>query len=185
MTGTWRCRKTFSASSWACFLLAVLWALLLPGSIFGEEPTTAGKNYEKELLQLTEISTRLGKLNEQLKNELENSRKSSSELETRLSESRTELEQLRAELEALQNNSNELRQSAEISLKESVQLKDSLQKTEDSLKSLEQSFNDYKLKAEKELNQMEQSRKLYRFLAIVMATLAVSGWAALGLSLLF
>ncbi len=184
MSGIIPCKKS-AHLFWACFLLAALWGLFLPDSTFGEEPKPAGKNYENELLQLSEISTKLAKLNERLKSELENSRKNSSELEIRLSESKTELEQLRAELETLRNSSNELRQSAEISLQESVQLKDSLQKTESSLESLEQSFNDYKLKAEQELNRLEQSRKRYRFLAMLMATLAVSSWAAFGLSLLF
>ncbi|MCA1949606.1 MAG: hypothetical protein LDL24_03470 [Treponema sp.] len=153
--------------------------------IFGEEPAVTGKNLESELLRLTEISTRLGKLNEMLRNELENSRKNSSALESRLTESKTELEMLRIELEALQTSSTELKQHVEISLEESAQLKDSLQKTESSLKSLEQSFSEYKQAAEQELNRLEQSRNRYRLLVIIAGTLALSGWAAFSLSLLF
>lgn len=171
--------------SWGLFLWAVLWGLWLPALSFGEEPSSAGKNYETELLRLTEISTRLGKLNELLRNELENSRKNSSALETRLIESKTELEQLRAELEALQTSSIELRMNAETSLQESAQLKDSLQKTESSLQSLEQSFSAYKQAAEQELNRLEQSRNRYRLFLVIAGTLAVTGWTAFGLSLLF
>lgn len=166
--------------------LSVVWLVLWPRAFtFCEEPAVTGKNLENELSQLTEISTRLGKLNEMLRNELENSRKNSSELEMRLTESKTELELLRTELEALQTRSIELRQHVAISLEESTQLKDSLQKTESSLKSLEQSFSEYKQAAEQELNRLEQSRNRYRLLTIIAGTLALSGWAAFSLSLVF
>lgn len=169
----------------AFFLWALLWVLWSPALSFGEEPNQTDNYYENELLRLTEISMQLGRLNERLKNELENSRKNSSELENRLKASKTELEQLQAELKALQSSLIELRLNVTTSLQESKQLKDSLQKTEDSLQSLEQSFNNYKTAAEQELKRLEQSRNRYRLLLIIAGTFAVSGWSAFGLSLLF
>jgi chromosome segregation ATPase len=167
------------------FLWALLWVLWSPALSYGEEPIPAEQSYENELLRLTEISMQLGRLNELLRNELENSRKNSSDLENRLKASKTELEQLQAELKTLQSSLIELRLNATTSLQESKQLKDSLQKTEDSLQNLEQSFNDYKTAAEQELKRLEQSRNRYQLFLLIAGTLAVSGWTAFGLSLIW
>lgn len=171
--------------SWELFFWALLWGLFLPALSFGQEPSAAGNYYESELLRLTEISTRLGQLNELLRNELEHSKRNSSDLENRLTESKTELDRLRAELEVLQTSSTELRLNAETSLQELAPLKESLQKTETSLQNLELSFSTYKQEAEQELNRLEQSRNRYRLLLVIAGTLAISGWTAFGISLLF
>ncbi|HUX41856.1 MAG TPA: hypothetical protein VMV83_11885 [Rectinemataceae bacterium] len=101
-----------------------------------------------ELERLSAISTRLAELNERLRTELEVSRRNSSGLEASLADSTQELGELRLELERFRLISSELELRATSSERESIALSEALRKAEDSLRSLEVSFADYRKAAE-------------------------------------
>jgi len=162
--------------------LAFWWAPLWSAYSLPEEPATTGTPSESELSRLIEISTRLGKLNETLKSELEGSRKNSTELEHTLSASRIELDRLKAELESLRSTSTELEQSVARSRTESDGLKSALRKAEASWQSLELSFTAYKTEAERQLSGLEASRNRWRGAFLVAAALGLGGWVAFALT---
>lgn len=147
-----------------------------------EGPTTTETPSDSELSRLIEISTRLGRLNETLKSELEGSRKNSTELENTLSASRIELDKLKTELESLRSTSTELEQSVTRSQRESDGLKTALMKAETSWQSLELSFTAYKTEAERQLSGLEASRNRWRGGFFIAAALALGGWAVFALT---
>jgi chromosome segregation ATPase len=133
---------------------------------------------EGELTRLLEISARLSELNEQLKNELEGSRKSSSELLNMLEASKRELEELRKELTPLRKDSTELLSRAEISGQELNELRTALRKAESSLTSLDASYGAYRMAAEARITRLERSGRWYKYAVIAAAVLAAGGWTA-------
>ncbi|MDR1898513.1 MAG: hypothetical protein LBQ55_00725, partial [Treponema sp.] len=118
--------------------------------VFSLPEDTAADETEtgNELSRLLEISTRLVSLNERLRNELADSKKNSAELSNMLLASRRELETLRTELEDLRNASAALMNGAERSSQESDGLRTALTKAGNSLRNLEQSFENYRMSAE-------------------------------------
>lgn len=130
-----------------------------------------------ELAQLSEISTRLASLNEKLRIELEASKSSSAGLALSLENSTRELEALRLELDRLRTNSSELELRAKNSERESTALSEALRKADDSLRSLEVSFADYRKAAE--------ARLFFLGFGTVAALIAAAaGWAVAILALL-
>jgi chromosome segregation ATPase len=140
------------------------------------------RNSQNALSRLTEISTRLADLNERLRNELDDSRKSSLELRNTLEQSRIELDGLRAELEILRRTSTELSGRAEILNQESEELRTALTKAENSLMNLEQSFASYRMAAEARIAHLERNGRFLKYGLIVSALLALSGWTAFAVS---
>jgi predicted nucleic acid-binding Zn-ribbon protein len=124
------------------------------------------------LNRLIEISQQLSTLNEKLREELQDSRQSSRELQTRLESSRKELEELKLELGVLQINSMELLIKAENSLTESTALLAALKKAESSLMSLEQSFKAYRQTAEGEIKSLKREKGLWKWGCIAAGVLA-------------
>lgn len=148
-------------------------------SAFGQNSPGGGPRpiSASELERLAEISTRLSLLNERLKTELEDSRRSSGELAALLESSRLELEALRLELEASRTTSTGLALRAESSERDSSSLREALTKAQDSLESSATSFEAYRRAAEARLRRAERGKRL-------LALAAASGWAAaLGLLL--
>ena len=130
-----------------------------------------------ELERLAEISRRLLLLNERLKTELEDSRRSSEDLAALLESSRRELEALRLELEASRTISTGLASRAESSERDSASLREALTRAQVSLESSTTSFEAYRRAAEARLRRAERGKRL-------LALAAASGWAAaLGLFL--
>ncbi len=136
-----------------------------------------------ELSRLIEISTRLGTLNETLRTELSDSLRNSEELARTLESSRTEIEALRNELASLRNDlassretSMALVESAAISEKESLELRTSLERAQDSLKSLETSWAAYKVGAEGRIQSLELARFRSRIVVATIAAVAIAGW---------
>jgi len=115
------------------------------------------------LNRLTEISTQLSVLNERLREELQDSRRNSMELETMLEASRKELGELRRELEALQTTSTGLLSAAENSLTELNGLQAALRKAESSLTSLELSFAAYRQASERRISSLQRQNRLWRW----------------------
>jgi chromosome segregation ATPase len=140
--------------------------------------TDSAENSPRALSRLTEISTRLAQLNETLRNELEDSRKSSQELRATLEKSKNELDGLRIELEALRRSSAELLNRAELSSQESEGLREALTKAESSLTSLELSFAAYRMSAEGRIEYLERNSRLYKYAFFAAAFLALGGWTA-------
>ncbi len=131
-----------------------------------------------ELDRLSEISKRLAELNEKLSLELSGSKKSSDELALLLESSRTELAKLKLELEASRRISSELVLRTERSWTESLELRTELTKAENSLRSLEESFADYRKATETSFRRLERSNFLTRLWGLIASILAVSGWAS-------
>ena len=130
-----------------------------------------------ELERLAEISRRLSLINERLKTELEDSRRSSEDLAALLESSRRELEALRLELEASRTISTGLASRAESSERDSASLREALTRAQVSLESSTTSFEAYRRAAEARLRRAERGKRL-------LALAAASGWAAaLGLLL--
>jgi chromosome segregation ATPase len=146
------------------------------------EPPESKTDSGNELSRLIGISTRLAELNETLRNELAGSRKNSTELSAMLAASKIELGELRSELERLRQTSTELLNSAEISNRESAGLKAALTKAETSLVSLEQSFGAYRTAAETRITRLERRGRFTAYGLIISAVLALTGWAAFGIS---
>jgi chromosome segregation ATPase len=141
-----------------------------------------GRNSEDALSRLSEISTRLAELNERLRTELEDSRKSSLELQNTLTRSKNELDGLKTELETLRKTSQELLDRVEISNRESEELRTALTKAEDSLTSLEQSFASYRMTAEGRIAYLESRGRFFMYGFFAASLLALSGWTAFALS---
>lgn len=151
-------------------LLASSLALCAPAWSQSSQGGGASTSFEAELSRLAEISTRLSSLNERLRTELEASKRSSEELEDSLVRSSSELEGLRREFEDSRRISNELASRAERSEMESTELRAALTRAEDSLRSLERSFEAYRLEAEARIRRLVTWRWIW-------AAAAAAGWA--------
>jgi len=157
------------------FLLPVLFlALSLP--IWAQDSSgKAGEippNSDNALSRLIEISNQLSSLNERLREELQDSRQSSRDLQSRLEASRRELEELRQELAELQRNSTGLLLKAENSQTELAGLLTALRTAESSLMSLQLSFEAYSKTAEKRINTLEKSNRLWKYGCIAAGAIA-------------
>ena len=165
------------------FLLAALssgfaWASDLEAALNAE-------NSESALNRLIVISAQLSTLNGRLQTELQDSRKSSLELQSMLEASKRELaglkgelEILKQELEALQNTSTELLTKAENSRTELTELQAALRKAESSLTSLELSFAAYRETAENRINGLEREKRLWKWGCLAAGVLAAGFGAA-------
>jgi uncharacterized coiled-coil DUF342 family protein len=142
----------------------------------------AGTENGNELSRLLEISTRLVSLNEKLRSELADSKKNSAELSNMLSASKGELETLRKELEDLRKTSAALMSGAEHSNRESDGLREALTKAGNSLRNLEQSFENYRMHAEARIAYLEGRNRLFKYGFAGALVLAASGWIAFGIS---
>ena len=127
---------------------------------------------ENALSRLIEISAQLSTLNERLREELQDSRRSSRELQNMLESSRRELETLRSELEVLHNSSRRLLSGAENSQTESAGLLTALRKAEASLMSLELSFTAYRETAEGRIKTLEREKTLLKWGCVCAGALA-------------
>jgi uncharacterized coiled-coil DUF342 family protein len=129
-------------------------------------------NSENALSRLIEISGQLSTLNERLREELQDSRQNSRELQSRLEVSRQELEELRKELAELQRNSMGLLLKAESSQTELAGLLTALRTAESSLMSLQLSFAAYSETAEKRIKTLEKNSRLWKYGCIAAGVLA-------------
>jgi chromosome segregation ATPase len=130
------------------------------------------------LNRLIEISTQLSNLNEKLRSELQDSKKSSSELQNMLEISRMELDALRKELSALRTSSEELLSKAENSQTELNALQTVLRKAESSLTSLELSFAAYREASENRIRVLEKEKRRWKWGFIAAGVLAAGFGAA-------
>jgi uncharacterized coiled-coil DUF342 family protein len=165
--------KNFSFS--CLFLLPVLFlALSLP--IWAEDSSERAEaippNSENALSRLIEISGQLSILNERLREELQDSRQSSRDLQSRLEVSRRELEELRQELGELQNSSMGLLLKAESSQRELTELLTALRTAESSLTSLGLSFAAYSETAERRIKSLERNNRIWKYGCIAAGVLA-------------
>lgn len=158
--------------------LALCLALCSPLWALDSDTDASSTISASELSRLVEISTRLARLNETLRTELEDSRKSSAELARTLESSRVELEDLRRIL-------RELERTAQSSARELDGLRTALKRAEDSLQSLESSFAAYRAEATREIRDLKAAKGFFGWLTGIFAALAVSGWAAFILVLIF
>ena len=177
----------------SCIALYLLLFLLvlssaLPWGLWALESGTTGNETVSvnALNRLLEISGQLSNLNERLRNELQDSRQSSRELQTMLEASKQELDGLRRELgtlkqelEVLQNTSAELLSKAENSQTELAGLRAALRKAESSLTSLELSFAAYREAAENRMSSLEKEKRLWKWGCIAAGVLAAGFGAAL------
>jgi len=182
-TGKKRCPQNryplLYARAVVLLLLALFWAPLRSAFCLPDGAAANGTISAFELSRLIEISTRLGVLNESLKNELESSRQNSQTLSDTLRASKTEVERLKAELETLRTTSIKLASTAENSKRTSQELEKALKLAESSLQNWEVSFKAYRLEAETALSRLERSRGRWRIIAGIAAVCALSGWSAL------
>jgi len=139
----------------------------------------AAGNSENALNRLIGISAQLSILNERLSAELQDSRKSSRELQIMLEASRKELEELRQELRVLHSSSMELSIKAESSLTELTALQTALRKAESSLMSLELSFKAYQEMAEGRMKTLEREKRFFKWGFIITGILAAGAGTAL------
>jgi len=181
-TGKTLCTKHLLFSSRvaesAFFSLALFLAPLAPVYSSPEGTAANGMISNFELSRLIEISTRLGALNETLKNELESSRQNSSNLSATLEASKTEVERLKEELESLRITSIRLASTAESSRTTSNELQKALAQAETSLQNWEASFEAYRNVAGTELLRLEKSRSRWRWATGISTAFALSGWLA-------
>ena len=173
-----------STSLLYCFLLLVFFSAL-PLALWAQDSVDLSRDGEKILIQqeapnsenalnrLIEISSQLSNLNERLREELQDSRQSSRELQTMLEASRKELEGLKQELEALRHNSTGLLIKAENSQTELTMLLSTLRKAEYSLMSLELSFAAYRETAEREISTLAKEKRLWKWGFVAAGVLAV------------
>ena len=154
------------------FLLPAALFLCTLFSLFPREITVTGENSENALSRLIEISDQLSALNAKLQNELQDSRKSSRELQNMLESSKLELDILKQELERLRITSAELLYKAENSQTESTGLTTALKKAESSLLSLELSFEAYRRTAERKISSLENQNKFWKIGCIAAGVLA-------------
>jgi chromosome segregation ATPase len=169
--------RSFLLKPVSCLLWWALLPLVLPlplSALSLELP-------DPELTRLLEISTKLSELNEQLRNELDSSRKNSTELSRMLETSKNELDLLKAELEPLRLNSQALRNTALNSEPELNALKAALKKAGTSLTSLESSYSTYRTAAESQLTKIKNNNRLLRYTAVTLGITTLSGWLAFGL----
>jgi chromosome segregation ATPase len=174
------------------FSFLLLWALFLalPSQLFSLEGEPGNpENSGNALNRLIEISDQLSQLNERLRNELQDSRQNSRELQTMLEASRRELDGLRQELgplkqelQVLQSASTALLNKAENSLLESTELLTALKKAESSLMSLEHSFALYQQTAERKILSLEKQSKFWKWGCVAAGVLAAGFCAALVMS---
>ena len=136
-----------------------LWALESADSAETENGSSSGN----ALNRLIEISGQLSILNGKLQNELQDSKRSSRELQITLEASKRELDGLRQELEVLRNTSTELLTAAENSQTELTALQGALRKAESSLTSLELSFAAYREVSEKRAAGLEKKNRLLKW----------------------
>ena len=168
----------------AFFCLLLLLLVLFSGLSWGlwaqesSEAATEG-NSENALNRLIEISAQLSTLNERLQSELQDSRRSSRELQTMLELSKKELEGLRLELEGLRFTSTELLTRAENSRTELAALRTALRKAESSLTSLELSFAAYREAAESRINRLTRENRLWKWGCAAAGVLAAGFGTAL------
>jgi len=160
----------------------------LPQGLWAQDSAAAQSKTSSAaaLNRLIEISAQLSTLNGRLQNELQDSRRSSRELQTMLETSRKELEGLRGELEtlkqelaALHSTSAELLTKEENSQTELAALREALRKAESSLTSLELSFAAYRETAESRINSLERENRLWKWGCIAAGILAAGFGAAL------
>ena len=135
-------------------------------------PAANKENSENALNRLIEISNQLSSLNGRLQSELQDSRRSSRELQIMLETSRKELEELKQELEALHSSSTELLARAENSQTELAALRTTLRKAESSLLSLEISFEAYRKTAEGRIKSLERESRFWKWGCIAAGVLA-------------
>jgi chromosome segregation ATPase len=163
--------------------VVLLSAVLLPVS--GSEEAAGGAHSlsQNELERLRSISARLSALNVTLQSALEDSRRNSIDLQLLLEASRSEAETLKNELETLKHSSGALLTSLESSKAESMQLSQDWTKAESSLRSLEASFRDYRIRAENLIlaEQTKRARLEARQRALgvglgVVGAAALTGW---------
>jgi septal ring factor EnvC (AmiA/AmiB activator) len=166
----------FKLIRWLFLRAALLPAFCLPLYALPSEPPAP------ELTRLLEISTRLSELNEQLRNELDGSRRNSTELSAMLEKSRNELERLKAELEPLRNNSTALQTTALRSERELNGLRIALRKAETSLMNLEISYSAYRKTTESQLTQIKKNNRVFRYITIGVSITAIAGWTAFGIA---
>ena len=153
------------------FLLpALFWGL--SWGIWAQE-SLGTENSGSALNRLIEISGQLSNLNERLRTELQDSRRSSRELEIMLEISRQELDGLRLELGVLQNSSTELLLAAENSLTELTGLQTALREAESSLMSLELSFAAYREVSERRTNILLRENRLMKWGCAAAGVIAV------------
>ena len=165
------------------FLLSLLfwglpWGFLGPSGLWAQSAAVqSAENSESALNRLIGISAQLSTLNERLREELQDSRRNSTQLQSMLETSKRELEGLREELrvlkpelealkqelEALQSGSTELLFAAENSLTELTALQAALRKAESSLMSLELSFSAYRQTAENRIRRLERENRLWKW----------------------
>jgi chromosome segregation ATPase len=161
----------------ACLLLwaALCWGLPLPLYSLESGQMANGGVSENELSRLIEISNQLADLNGRLRNELEDSRKNSKNLQDTLRKSKEELDALRAELEYLQTASTALLNTQEESQTDLTLLQAELTKAGSSLTSLEQSFAAYRQTAELRIARLEKARKVWRVAFLTACSAALAG----------
>ena len=155
------------------FLFLSVLFLALSWQLFSLEGEPENPEYSRSALnRLIEISNQLSRLNEKLRNELQDSRQNSWELQIMLEASRQELDGLRQELEILRNVSMELLNKAQSSLLESTELVTVLKKAESSLMNLELSFSLYRETAERKISSLEKQNKVWKWGCIAAGVLA-------------
>jgi chromosome segregation ATPase len=166
-------KRTFAVQFLSSWLLAaaLAQASLPPLSALPPEP-------EQELSRLLEISTRLTALNEQLRRELEDSRKNSAELQRMLETSKAELEALKSEFSPFQTHSTELLQAARNSERELSGLRTALRQAESSLMSLEGSWAAYRSETSQQLAASKRRTRFYQYGFIAGLILSLAGWTA-------
>lgn len=162
----------FAVSSWA--FSSPLWAQEASPSSGGqsEGPTASLRPTPS---RLEEISKRLAILNEELRKELEDSKRSSEELAILLESSR-------AELTGLQESSAALVIRATNSEQELTALLTALERAHVSLTSLEKNFAAWKALSDATIADLEASRARERWLCVALGALALGGWTAFLLS---
>jgi len=155
-----------------CFLLPAL-LLGLPGEISAQNSAGQGNGNSSgnTLSRLIGISEQLSALNEKLSNELQDSKKSSRELQIMLEASRQELETLKRELEVLRISSTELSARADISQTELTALQEALRTAGSSLMSLELSFGAYRQEAETRIVSLKRENRLWKWGCIAAGVL--------------
>ena len=168
------------SKSLSCLLLwqALFWALPLPLCSLESETQGTGSVSGSELSRLIEISNQLASLNERLRSELEDSRKSSLNLRDTLGKSKEELDALKAELEGLRAASTALLSTQEESLADLDLLRTALTKAGSSLTSLEHSFAAYRQTAELQITRLEKARNGWRIAFFAACGAALAGGAA-------
>ena len=167
-----------------CVCLLLLLPVLFSGLPWGLWALESGEaesegNSGNALNRLIAISGQLSSLNERLRNELQDSRRSSWELQTMLEASRQELGGLRQELETLRISSTELLIKAESSLMESAALMTALRKAESSLMSLELSFAAYREASERRISLLAREKRLWKWGCAAAGVLATGFGTAL------